>query len=217
MNTSITENITSLLDWRYATKKFSEKKITDDDWAILEQSLIKAPSSYGLQPWHFTVVTDPALKERLEPAAFGQAQITSCSHLVVLSARRNMDNDYIAEFVDALADNNNVPRDQFAVYEQGMSDHLVNNEHMTAERQLSWAQRQVYIPLGFLLMAAASLGIDACPMEGFSPDDFDGILGQNNGEFTATAIVALGYRSEEDDFQHMKKTRFTRESVLTMR
>ena len=71
MNTKPVSNETLLrqLHWRYATKKFDPTKpIVDDDWAALEQSLVLAPSSIGLQPWKFVVVTDPDTKSRLVPA-----------------------------------------------------------------------------------------------------------------------------------------------------
>jgi nitroreductase len=45
------------LHWRYATKKFnSERKIPEATWETLEQSLVLAPSSFGLQPWKFLVI-----------------------------------------------------------------------------------------------------------------------------------------------------------------
>ena len=55
--------------WRYATKKFDPtKKIPAELWSTLEQTLVLTPSSYGLQPWKFIVVTDAALKAKLRPA-----------------------------------------------------------------------------------------------------------------------------------------------------
>ena len=57
------------LNWRYATKKFDPAKpISAETWHALEQSLILAPSSIGLQPWRFVVVTDPAVKAQLSLA-----------------------------------------------------------------------------------------------------------------------------------------------------
>ncbi len=58
------EKILEQLNWRYAVKKFdSTKRVSNEDWNILEQSLILAPSSYGLQPYKFVVVTDENLKK----------------------------------------------------------------------------------------------------------------------------------------------------------
>ncbi len=57
------ELLTAALNWRYATKKFDrERKIPAEQWALLEQSLVLAPSSYGLQPWRFFVISSPVLR-----------------------------------------------------------------------------------------------------------------------------------------------------------
>ncbi|MFP4065744.1 MAG: nitroreductase family protein, partial [Bacteroidales bacterium] len=70
-----------------------------------------------------------------------------------------------------------------------------------------WAARQAYISLGFLLSAAAIEGLDACPMEGFSNEQFDKILGLKEKGLSSLAMMALGYRSPDDEFQHYKKVR----------
>lgn len=58
------------LQWRYATKKFDPSRtIPRDLWTPLEQSLILSPSSFGLQPWKFLVITDPAVRRSLVPVS----------------------------------------------------------------------------------------------------------------------------------------------------
>ena len=60
--------ILAALQWRYATKSFDpSKKIPADVWSALEDSLVLTPSSYGLQPWQFLVITDQATREALVP------------------------------------------------------------------------------------------------------------------------------------------------------
>ena len=76
------------LRWRYATKKFDPtRKIVAEDWRSLEQALVHSPSSFGLQPWKFFVVTDPDLKAKLKTASWNQSQITDASHLVVFAIK----------------------------------------------------------------------------------------------------------------------------------
>src|SRR5207237_3988595 len=83
------ETILNQLNWRYAVKKFDAgKKISEENWKVLEESLILAPSSFGLQPYKFIVVTDETVKEKLKPAAWGQSQITDSSHLVVVAYKK---------------------------------------------------------------------------------------------------------------------------------
>ena len=86
-----TDSITDALHWRYATKKFDPaRKIPAATWAALEQALVLAPSTYGLQPWKFVVVETPAVKEKLSAASHGQRQPADCSHLVVFSVRKDL-------------------------------------------------------------------------------------------------------------------------------
>src|SRR5580658_1680051 len=83
-----TTSVTEALHWRYATKKFDPaRKIPDATWAALEEALVLAPSSYGLQPWKFIVVRDHATRERLSAAAHTQRQPVDCSHFVVFAGR----------------------------------------------------------------------------------------------------------------------------------
>src|SRR5262245_4017054 len=89
------------LNWRYATKKFDPaKKIPAETWGALEQALVLSPSSIGLQPWKFFVVTDPAVKAQLMAASYRQPQVADCSHFVALSARRDIDAQHVERHIE---------------------------------------------------------------------------------------------------------------------
>src|SRR5688572_9849821 len=88
------------LNWRYATKKFDPaKKIPDDTWHALEQSLVLSPSSIGLQTWKFYVVTDQGMKTQLMGASYRQAQVADCSHFVVFTVRREIDAEHVERHI----------------------------------------------------------------------------------------------------------------------
>src|SRR6267154_623261 len=116
MNTAIkSETLINQLNWRYATKQFDPtKKISDADWATLETALQLTPSSGGLQPWKFIVVTDPAVRAKLLPASYGQAQITDASHLVVFAAKRNFSEADVDAFIRHTAATRGVPVESVA-------------------------------------------------------------------------------------------------------
>ena len=81
-----TSDLLDALNWRYATKAFDPaRKIPADTIAAIEQSLVLTPSSYGLQPWKFLVITDKAIREQLVPHSWGQRQVADCSHFVVFA------------------------------------------------------------------------------------------------------------------------------------
>src|SRR5712671_2458302 len=103
-HTITSQQLLDRLNWRYATKQFDPtRKINAQDWATLETVLQLTPSSGGLQPWKFIVVTDPAVRAKLLPASYGQAQITDASHLVVFAAKRNFSEVDVDAFINHTA------------------------------------------------------------------------------------------------------------------
>ncbi|HTD13934.1 MAG TPA: nitroreductase family protein [Chthoniobacterales bacterium] len=106
------------LTWRYATKKFDpSKKIPAQTWSALEKSLQLSPSSFGLQPYAFIVVTDPAVRAKLRVVAHDQPQVTESSHLVVFAARTNLDKVYVAKYIDHIAKVRGVSRENLAAFQ----------------------------------------------------------------------------------------------------
>ncbi len=199
------------LEWRYATKAFDpSRKISATDWAALESAMILAPSSYGLQPWKFVVVTSDAVKGKLPAAAWNQTQPKDCSHFVIIAARRTMDVAHVQKFVESIAAQRGVPVASLDGYKQMMLDKANRNPAGNFE----WNSRQCYIALGMLLEAAALLGIDACPMEGIVPDAVDEIVGLKGTDYGAIVACALGYRAADDKYASLKKVRFTSDEVV---
>lgn len=201
------------LQWRYATKVFDQSQIIHEDtWDTIEQSMVLTPSSFGLQPWKFITITQQEIKDELLPHSWNQPQTTDCSHLVVLCAKKSVRSDDIDVWLDHLAEARNVPRESLNGYAGMMRGFLGS---MDAEASLSWAKNQVYIALGQLMTSAALLGIDACPMEGIIPAEYDRILGLENGDYHTTVACAMGYRSKEDKYATTPKVRFLREDIIT--
>ena len=206
------ETILEQLNWRYAVKKFdSSKRVSDEDWNVLEQSLILAPSSYGLQPYKFIVVTDENLKRELTPAAYGQTQIADCSHLVVIAYKKALNDADVEHFVERIIEVRNVPGESLKEYEdtmKGSTRKAVDENYIE-----TWNSRQAYIALGFLLEAAALLRIDATPMEGFNATQVNEILGLT--DYSAVVLCAVGYRDAENDWLvNLPKVRFPVEELI---
>lgn len=206
------ETILEQLNWRYATKSYdAARKVSDEDWEILENALTLAPSSFGIQPYKFVVVTNWAMKEKLKPAAYGQAQITDSSHLVIVTYKKTLTDADIEHFVDRIVEVRGVPRESLTDYENIMK----NSAKQAVEGGYieTWNSRQAYLALGFLLETAALLGIDATPMEGFDAAQFNEILGLT--DYSAVALCAVGYRKAESDWlAPLPKVRFPREELI---
>jgi nitroreductase len=207
------ETLLAQLRWRYATKKFDPtRKISADDWRTLEEALVLTPSSYGLQPWKFIVITDPVTKEKLVPVSWGQRQVADASHLVLFAIKTNLTADDIDHFLKRIAAVRGLNKDSLATYRQMMVGDVVEGDRSKVVAE--WAARQVYIALGNFLTSAAMLGIDTCPMEGFEPAKYDEILGLPARGLAATVAAVAGYRAADDKYAMLPKVRFPAEEVI---
>jgi nitroreductase len=205
--------ILEALNWRYAVKKFDNtKKISDSDWEILSESIRLAPSSYGLQPWKFLIVKDPAVRKKLTPISWNQTQIEDCSHLVVITTLKKVSEEHITKHINHTAATRGMDPANLAGYKDMMVGNLVKGP--AAEFSQFWTQRQAYIAMGFLMETAAMMKIDTCAMEGISPTDYDKVLGLESSAWKTVAVVACGYRSAEDSYGKMKKVRFHANDVI---
>lgn len=205
-------SIIESLKWRYATKKFdATKKISKENLETLLEGVQLSASSYGLQPYQIFVIEDSEIREKLKSAAWNQTQLTDASQVVVFANHKSLDEAYVDNYIKNIAET----RDMNVEDLQGMADMIKNSTlQMPAEMQNEWAQKQCYLALGFLLNTAAELKIDVCPMEGFSAEEFDNILGlQEKGLHTAV-IACVGYRSAEDKYQHAAKVRKSKEDLF---
>ena len=208
----ISQEILSALAWRYATKKFdSLRKVPEQELNTLLEVLRVSPSSFGLQPWQFIVISDQKLRETLKPHAFGQPQITDASHLIVLFARTSIDELYIDHYVQDIAKTRSVSIESLKGYHDAM---LSSMQSKLPQELTAWSKCQVYLALGHLLSAAALMRIDACPMEGFDPKGFDDTLGLAEKGLTAAVLCTIGYRLPQDTYAQAKKVRFPESWVI---
>ncbi|NJK90721.1 MAG: NAD(P)H-dependent oxidoreductase [Blastochloris sp.] len=198
------------LQWRYATKQFdSTAKICPEDWAALEESLILTPSSFGLQPWKFIVVTDPAVREQLKAVSWGQGQVTDCSHHVVFAIRTDVDQDFIQANMKLTAEVRGVPLDSLAGLQKVILGFLPNVNVQ------EWSTRQAYIALGNFMTSAALIGVDTCPMEGIDPAQYDRILGLEAKKLKTVVACSAGYRASGDKYANLKKVRFPKSEIVS--
>lgn len=211
------EALLESLRWRYATKQFDPTRvIPEETWMALEASLVLTPSSFGLQPWKFLVITDPALKARLRPHCWNQSQVTDCSHLVVFCGKQEMDADYLDAFMQSVASSRQTTADTLAGYRNVIAGSVLG-EGSIAQMLPEWSARQAYIALGQLMLSAALLGIDTCPMEGFVPEAVDNELNLPQEGFRAVVLCPLGYRSAQDKYAEIPKVRWPSSLVIEHR
>lgn len=199
-------------EWRYATKKFDpSKKVSAEDLASIKRSVQLSASSYGLQLYKVLVIEDTGLRTQLQPAAWNQSQITDASQLFVFCNYTKVTPEHIDEFINLTATTRGIEPAALTGYGDFMKTKIGER---SPESQFNWTKNQVYIALGNLLSACAALKIDACPMEGFEPDQFNNILGLTEKGLNAAVLATIGYRSEEDQTQHLAKVRKSMDNLF---
>ncbi|MFN0118441.1 MAG: NAD(P)H-dependent oxidoreductase [Elusimicrobiota bacterium] len=202
------------LNWRYATKFFdATKKIPQDVWNTIENALVLSPSSYGLQPWKFFVINDGETRKRLLPFTWGQKQVVDASHYIVLAIKKDLSEVDVDKFINRIVEVRGGSFEILKPYRNIIVGDLVKGPRNKVINE--WAARQVYIALGNLMTSAALLGVDACPIEGFVPVEYDKILGLPEMGYNAVVCCALGYRSESDKYASAPKVRFEKQDVIS--
>jgi len=188
------------MDFRHACKVFDEnKKISDEEMHYILEAGQKSPSSFGMEAWKFLVITNEALKAKLRPFCWDQVQVTSCSHLVIVLAgienakvesgmpkkrftRREMPQETLDFYMD--------------IYAKHLEKTLSTNDNIYA-----WTSKQSYIALGNMMTAAAFVGIDSCPIEGFEKENVEEVLGLDTSKYQLAVVVPFGYRINEQPTQ----------------
>lgn len=214
MDTLTPAQLLKNLQWRYATKVFDKEKAIDGPtWDALLETLRLTPTSYGLQPYRFVVVEDPAVRTALRPVSWNQAQITDASKLVVFLASDSFSGGDVDHLIEATSATRGVPQEALEGYRGMMKKHLIDS--LDDAGRYGWAIKQTYIALGNLMTTAAALGVDACPIEGIDAGKYDEILGVNG--YKTQMVLALGYRDASDKYAALPKVRFCREELIEVR
>ena len=198
-------DILAQLQWRYATKKFDEnKKLSTEKLNILKKAFNLTATSYGLQPVKLVVVSNPKTIQELVPISYNQPQIGNASHILVLCTETEVDTAFIKNYFDLVEKTRNTPRTVLSSFEEFLIDDFSKK---TQEEKDAWATKQAYLIMGNLLTVCAAEKIDACPIEGFVPKQYDEFFKLNEKGLQSVLVLAVGYRAEDDMFSEMKKVR----------
>jgi nitroreductase len=196
-------NYLEALSRRYSVKKFNKEIIPQETLHnILESGKLSA-SSLGLQPYKIVVVESETMKQKLIRAFYNPSQISTCSHLIVIISKKTVEENYLNGYFRHISEVRETPLETLDPFRNSIDQHIQKNK----DDIFNWAEKQSYIVLANLMYAAAIENIDTCPMEGFRQDVIEEILEIDPETEKATVTLALGYRSEEDHFQHLKKVR----------
>ena len=191
------------LQKRYSVKKFDPaKKVSPEVLRnILEAGKLSA-SSLGLQPYKIFVVESKEMLKNLVPSFHNPSQISTCSHLIVIVSKKNIEANYVDGYFRHISEIREIPMENLGMFRKSIDTYTETNENVHL-----WAEKQTYIVLGNLMFAAALEQVDSCPMEGFKKENIEKTLNIDTEKESVAVTLALGYRSPDDEFQKMKKVR----------
>jgi nitroreductase len=206
------KNLNEILNWRYATKRMTGKSLPDEIIERILDAIRLSASSLGFQPYTIFVISDPEIKSKIRPIANDQPQITECSHLLVFTAWTELTEEQMNRHMENTARERGIEVDSLKRW----IDFLNNrNKQYSKEENIQWAGHQAYLALGTGLIAAASEGIDATPMEGFKPEELDALLKLHEKGLRSMVLMAIGYRDEANDYLlKQKKVRRPKEELF---
>jgi len=199
------------LNWRYATKRMNGTKVPQEKIDRILEAIRLSPTSFGLQPFKVIVVEDPALRERIYNEACQQPQIKEASHILVFAANKNVGAELVDDYMNLIAKTREIPVENLDGFRAAF-DGIVADD--TAQNFI-WTARQAYIAFGVGIVAATNEDVDATPMEGFSTEALDKILGLTEQNLGSTTILTLGYRDETNDqLVHAAKVRKSKSALF---
>ncbi len=204
-------NLIDNLNWRYATKRMNGTKVPQEKVDTILEAIRLAPTSFGLQPFKVIVVEDPALRERIFNEACQQPQIKEGSHVLVFAALKNVNTQHVEDYIQLIAETRGMPVDSLKDFKAMFGSVVAGSE----ERNFVWTARQAYIAFGVGIVAAAMENVDATPMEGFSAEALDKVLGLDAQNLSAVTILTLGYRDAANDhYASAKQVRKSKEVLF---
>jgi nitroreductase len=197
-------DIIERLKWRYATKKFDDKAlIAPNKICIIKEAFNLTATSYGMQPITLLVIQDKALQKELIKYSKNQEQVGQASHLLVFCIS-NINEDTITEYFARVKTIRDTPNEILNPFK----DYLIDSfSQKTSEEIKDYCTKQAYLAMGNLLTVCAIEGIDACPMEGFEPSEYDELLSLKEKGLESVLIMPIGYRAKDDMFADFKKVR----------
>lgn len=200
------------LEWRYAVKKMNGNKIPADKLNTIIEATRLAPSGFGLTPYTIIVVEDDEIRKKLHPAFYNQSQVVDCSAVIIFAAWNSITEKEVGEYMQDIAEQRGVPVESLNDFAGNINGSF---KKLTPEQARVWADKQTYLALGFSLVAAASEQVDATPMEGFSPDAVDAVLGLKELGLHSAVALTLGYRDAANDYLvNAKKVRRTHDKLV---
>jgi nitroreductase len=205
-------NTIESLKWRYAVKKFDANKfLTKEQINILKDAFNLTATSYGLQPLKLVVIENKTIQKELVAHSWNQPQVVDASHLLVICVPKKYTSEEVKKYFTLVQEIRNTPDAINNPFKEFLTAEI---EKKTQEELFLWNKNQAYIALGNLLTVCALEKIDSCPMEGFISEKYNEVLKLEAHNLTATLVLPVGFRANDDYMKDLKKVRKNIDDVI---
>jgi nitroreductase len=205
-------NTIESLKWRYAVKKFDANKLlTKEQINTLKNAFNLTATSYGLQPLKLVVIENKTIQKELVVHSWNQPQVVDASHLLVICVPKKYTSEEVKKYFNLVQEIRNTPDAINNPFKDFLTAEI---ERKTQEELFLWNKNQAYIALGNLLTVCALEKIDSCPMEGFISERYNDVLKLEAHNLTATLVLPVGFRANDDYMKDLKKVRKNIDDVI---
>ena len=206
--------------YRRAIRKFNTTSIAEEDIQELLAEAMLAPSSGNLQPYQLHWIRSTEIKAEIAKACHGQQAASTAAEIIVISASAAIAKHTAAEQLAYVEASTSLESKSKAYYRKqlGMFNKVLGLGASAIWMPLiyiaslirpslsllpvgsigskNWAARNAIFSAQTIMLAAASKGIDSCPMEGFSASKIAKLLNLPRGT-VVPIVIALGYRAAD--------------------
>ncbi len=184
-----------MMHFRHACKIFdSQKRVPKEDIEYILEAARLSPSSFGMEPWRFLVITDSGLKNELKPLCWNQDQLSTSSFVVVIKAQKEILKPN-SEYVKKMFQRRDLPQERIEAYIKKYSEFM--RDKLDNESLFCWSAKQCYIAAANMVDAAAAIGVDSCMIEGFEKEPVEKLLKIDRKFEEVALIITFGYRIKE--------------------
>ncbi|ELY4157144.1 oxygen-insensitive NAD(P)H nitroreductase [Cronobacter turicensis] len=211
-------NLNEIIRTRHTSKAYDHsRKLMAEQQQELLDLLRFSPSSVNSQPWHFFAVTTEEGKQQILPALMdaNQVKAKNAAMTVVFTIKEELNEAHLLQLLEKEQQDGRYDSDEARAGNDKGRRFFVGLNSQTPEQQREWMTRQAYLALGFLLLGAAAMGLDATPIEGFHPEKMDELLGLKEKGLRSVVVATIGYRSDADFNATLPKSRLDQDVVIT--
>ena len=204
--------------WRKTTKKYdADKKVSEEDLAVLFEAIRLSASSINSQPWKFVVIDSDEAKERMHKTfakqhAYNQHHVFESSQIILFAHNPRYTRDDYDKVIDQYIEDKRVkPEDREGAYAAFRFAEM-NTDEMG--NTACWTKAQTYLALGNTLHTLARLKIDSTPLEGIDTELVNEEFKKELDGYRCEVALAIGYHHPEDHNAKLPKSRLHMDEVL---